>query len=177
MKQSVCGLFLTALFLFAGGGTAVGAAAAESAETARARTLPPDKAESAAAKGQTENKETMLRLTVGDTELNVRWEDNPAVAALRQRAQAAPLVIKMAKYGGFEQVGPLGANLPRDDKPTTTSAGDIVLYSGNQLVIFYGENSWAYTRLGHITGKTAADLKKLLGRGNVTVTISLAPAE
>ncbi len=57
----------------------------------------------------------------------------------------------MSMYGGFEQVGEIGTSLPRNDVQTTTSAGDIVLYSGNQIVIFYGNNSWAYTRLGHIT--------------------------
>ena len=79
----------------------------------------------------------------------------------------------MSKYGGFEQVGPLGTDLPANDAQTTTRAGDIVLYSGDQIVVFYGSNSWAYTRLGHITGKTAAQMKDLLGNGNVTIEFSL----
>lgn len=74
-------------------------------------------------------------------------------------------------YGGFEQVGAIGQNLPRDDSQTTTKAGDIVLYSGNQIVVFYGSNSWAYTRLGHITDKSAQQMADLLGRGDVTITI------
>ena len=77
----------------------------------------------------------------------------------------------MSMYGGFEQVGSLGASLPRNDVQTTTSAGDIVLYSGNQMVIFYGSNAWAYTRLGRITDKSAREMAELLGNGNVTVTI------
>ena len=75
----------------------------------------------------------------------------------------------MSMYGGFEQVGSLGTSLPRDDKQITTNAGDIVLYSGNQIVVFYGTNSWAYTRLGRITDKTASEMADLLGNGNVRI--------
>ena len=80
----------------------------------------------------------------------------------------------MSMYGGFEQVGSLGMNLPRDDEQTTTQAGDIVLYSGNQIVVFYGSNSWAYTRLGKITDKSAKELKDLLGSKDVIITLELA---
>ena len=76
-------------------------------------------------------------------------------------------------YGGFEQVGSLGTSLPRKDVQTTTSAGDIVLYSGNQVVVFYGSNSWSYTRLGHISDKSAAELKELLGHGDVAITFHM----
>ena len=76
-------------------------------------------------------------------------------------------------YGGFEQVGSLGSSLPRNDVQTTIIAGDIVLYSGNQIVVFYGSNSWAYTRLGKITDKTAEEMSNLLGNGDVTITIAL----
>ena len=68
--------------------------------------------------------------------------------------------------------GPIGTTLPRNDIQTTTQAGDIVLYSGNQIVVFYGSNSWAYTRLGHITDKTAEEMAALLGNGDVTITLS-----
>jgi hypothetical protein len=81
----------------------------------------------------------------------VEWEDNESVEALKELCQEGPLTIRMSMYGGFEQVGSIGQSLPRDDSRTTTQAGDIVLYSGDQIVVFYGSNSWAYTRLGHIT--------------------------
>ena len=84
-----------------------------------------------------------------------------------------PLVIQMSMYGGFEQVGPIGQRLPSDDVQTTTAAGDIVLYSSSQIVVFYGSNSWAYTRLGHITDQDASAMATLLGNGDVTITISL----
>ena len=79
----------------------------------------------------------------------------------------------MSMYGGFEQVGSIGTNLPTNDVQTTTSAGDIVLYSGNQMVVFYGSNSWAYTRLGHITDQSSDGMAQLLSKGDTTITISL----
>ena len=114
-----------------------------------------------------------LKMVLGSTEVEVEWLDNDSVAALKELVKDKPLTIQMSMYGGFEQVGSLGTRLPRNNKETTTSAGDIVLYSGNQIVVFYGSNSWAYTRLGHITNKTKAELKELLGSGDITLTISM----
>ena len=73
-------------------------------------------------------------------------------------------------YGGFEQVGPIGQNIVREDQQTVTDSGDIVLYSGNQIVIFYGSNSWAYTRLGHID-LSEQEMLNLLSGGDVTITL------
>ena len=119
-----------------------------------------------------ESKVKVLTMKIGNTTVAVDWEDNESVAALRELVKDKTLTIKMSMYGGFEQVGSLGTSLPRNDSQTTTAAGDIVLYSGNQIVVFYGSNSWAYTRLGHVTDKTAAEMAELLGNGNVTITIS-----
>ena len=116
-------------------------------------------------------QEKSLKMTIGDTSVEVEWEDNESVEALAKLAETEPLVIEMSMYGGFEQVGSLGESLSRNDKQTTTEAGDIVLYSGNQIVVFYGSNSWAYTRLGHIADKTAEEMSELLSGGDVTVTI------
>ena len=118
-------------------------------------------------------EEAVLQMRINDVPVAVQWEENESVEALIELVRETPLTISMSMYGGFEQVGPIGEKLPRSDMQTTTEAGDIVLYSGNQLVVFYGANSWAYTRLGHITDKTPADLAELLGNGNVTVTISV----
>ena len=96
-----------------------------------------------------------------------------SVEALKQLAASDKLTIEMSMYGGFEQVGSMGTSLPREDVQTTTEAGDIVLYSGDQMVVFYGSNSWAYTKLGHITDKTADEMTELLGNGNVTITLSM----
>lgn len=116
---------------------------------------------------------TELLLTIDGQEVSVAWEDNDSVAALWELATEAPVTIQMSMYGGFEQVGPIGTNLPRNDEQTTTGAGDIVLYSGNQIVVFYGSNSWAYTRLGRIDGLNSSELTSLLGNGAVELILSV----
>ena len=108
-----------------------------------------------------------MKLFINDTEVPVSWEDNASVEALRQ---LLPLTVDMSMYGGFEQVGPLGQSIPRNDRQTTTAPGDLVLYSGNQLVVFYGTNSWAYTRLGHVD-LTKAELTALLSEHDATITL------
>lgn len=120
----------------------------------------------------TEEGDNDMQMMIGETPVTVVWEDNASVEALRALA-AEGLTIEMSMYGGFEQVGSIGQSLPRDDQQTTTAFGDIVLYSGNQMVVFYGSNSWAYTRLGHITDQTPEQMKALLGNGDVTITLSM----
>ena len=116
--------------------------------------------------------ETMLQMKIGETPVEVEWEENGSVEALKELCREAPLTIQMSMYGGFEQVGSIGQSLPREDEQTTTQAGDIVLYSGDQIVVFYGSNSWAYTRLGHITDKSSQEMAELLGNGGVMITIA-----
>ena len=120
-----------------------------------------------------ELEEMSILMKIGDEAVIIAWEDNESVVALMELLREQPMSIQMSMYGGFEQVGSFGTSLPRDDEQTTTQAGDIVLYSGNQIVVFYGSNSWAYTRLGKITDKSAEELKEMLGGGNVTVTLEL----
>ena len=120
---------------------------------------------------ESEEGEAMLKMTIGETPVEVEWEDNESVEALRGLCQNGPLTIQMSMYGGFEQVGSIGQRLPRNDSQTTTQSGDIVLYSGDQIVVFYGSNSWAYTRLGHVTDKSDEEMAQLLGNGDVTITI------
>ncbi len=132
-----------------------------------------DSIEETASSDETEIGETTMTMTIGDTKVNVDWEANSSVDALKELVSSGPLSIDMSMYGGFEQVGSIGQSLPREDKQTTTASGDIVLYSGNQLVVFYGSNSWAYTRLGHISDKTDAEIEALLSKGDVTITLSI----
>lgn len=131
--------------------------------------------------GQEESKEESkeevevmdeLCLSVGDKRLSVEWEDNESVDALKNLAGSG-MNINMSMYGGFEQVGSIGTYLPQNDSQTTTSPGDIVLYSGNQIVIFYGSNSWSYTRLGKITGLDEKELEDTFGNGDVTISLSV----
>ena len=117
--------------------------------------------------------EKMLIMKIGNTSVSVDWETNNSVSALKELCKNMPLKINMHMYGGFEQVGSIGSSLPTNDKQTTTTSGDIVLYSSNQIVIFYGSNSWSYTKLGKITNKTNEELSELLGKENVTLTLSL----
>ena len=116
--------------------------------------------------------EKSLRLLINGTPVSVGWEENESVEALARLAAAEPLTVQMTMYGGFEQVGSLGSSLPRNDVQTVTQAGDIVLYAGNQIVLFYGSNSWAYTRLGRITDVSAEELRNLLANGDVVITLS-----
>ncbi len=120
-----------------------------------------------------EEGKSVMQMVIGDTPVAVNWEDNDSVSALKTLVSEKPLIIRMSMYGGFEQVGPIGQSLPRNDMQTVTNAGDIVLYSGNQIVVFYGSNSWAYTRLGKITDQSADQLKELLGRADVQIALFL----
>lgn len=145
----------------------------EDSEIYRTEEVDNQAAENNTSSDETGIGETTMIMKIGDTKVNVDWEDNQAVAALRDMVREGDVTIQMSIYGGFEQVGSLGQNLPRDDKQTTTTSGDIVLYSGNQMVVFYGSNSWSYTRLGHISDKNAEDITDLLSNGDVTITISI----
>ena len=118
-----------------------------------------------------EEEDSDMIMEIGYTQVQVVWEDNEAVEALKELVSQEPLSIQMSMYGGFEQVGSIGQSLPANDKQMTTEAGDIVLYSGNQIVVFYGSNTWAYTKLGSISDKSEKELSELLGNGNVTITI------
>ena len=118
-----------------------------------------------------QENEIIMVMTINDTKVDVAWENNASVTELKELAVDG-LTISMSMYGGFEQVGPIGKSITRNDKQTTTSAGDIVLYSGNQLVVFYGSNSWAYTRIGKIN-LTEKELTNLLSNGDVTITLSM----
>ena len=116
----------------------------------------------------TEEAASMV-LMIGDTEVPVTWEDNASVEELKTLAGNG-LMISLSMYGGFEQVGSIGQSIARDDEQITTSSGDIVLYSGDQIVIFYGSNTWAYTKLGKIN-LSEEEMTSLLSNGDVTITL------
>lgn len=117
------------------------------------------------------NSEMQMNVQVGGSTFTATLEENEAVDALVEMMEQGPVTIQMSDYSGFEKVGPLGTSLPTSNQQTTTQAGDIVLYQGNQIVMFYGSNSWSYTRLGHIDDLTGWE--EALGSGDVTVTFSL----
>ena len=121
---------------------------------------------------QEDNVNKKLHLYIDDLEVQVDWQDNDSISELTDLAKKGDIVIKMSRYGGFEQVGSIGHSLTRNDRQITTQPGDIMLYSGNQIVIFHGSNSWSYTPLGKITSLNADQLKELLSQADVTVTIT-----
>ncbi len=115
-----------------------------------------------------------ITFTIGERELSASLVENAATEALAERLETGPITIEMNDYGGWEKVGSFGFSLPASNEQMTAQPCDYVLYQGNQLVIFYGSNSWSYTPLGRIDGVESAELKQILGSGDVTVTISLA---
>lgn len=121
--------------------------------------------------GTEENTVEKMTLQIGNSTFTATLENNAAVDAFVEMMSDAPVILQMSDYSGFEKVGSLGTSLPADDSQTTTYAGDIVLYNGNQIVIFYGSNSWSYTRIGKIDDLSGWE--DALGSGDVTVTFSL----
>ena len=91
-----------------------------------------------------------MSVTIGDQSFAATLEDNAATRELVKMMEESPISINMDDYSGFEKVGSLGKSLSTDNQQITTQAGDIVLYSGNQIVMFYGSNSWSYTKIGKI---------------------------
>lgn len=116
-----------------------------------------------------------IKITVSGKSLPVIIEDNEATKALVASLREASITYEADDYGGFEKVGPLGRSLPTSNSQISTQAGDVILYNGNQLVLFYGSNSWSYTRIGRMEYGTLDELKSFLkaGQGKITVTMSL----
>lgn len=112
-----------------------------------------------------------IQVTVGNKTFTATLAKNTAVQSFVELMKAAPIVISMSDYSGFEKVGSLGTDLNPSNSNTTTQSGDIVLYNGNQIVIFYGSNTWSYTRLGKIDDLSGWE--EALGSGDVTVTFSI----
>lgn len=118
------------------------------------------------------SSEFELTISVNGTALSVVWEDNESVNELARLLENGSITVQSENYGGFEQVGKLPQRITQNDVQTTTEPGDIVLYSGNSIVLFYGSNSWAYTKLGHIDGLSTQEIENLLNVSAATITIS-----
>lgn len=112
-----------------------------------------------------------MNIQIGDTVFTATLERNPAVTEFIEMMREAPVVVPMSDYSGFEKVGSLGTSLTAVDNQITTQSGDIVLYNGNQIVIFYGTNSWSYTRLGKVDDLSGWE--EALGSSDVQVTFSV----
>ncbi len=121
------------------------------------------------------SSQTFVRLAVGGNSMNATLADNEATRELAALLEKGDITIRMSDYGGFEKVGALPQSFSAADTRITTVPGDIMLYMGNQMVIFYGSNTWSYTPLGKIDGATAETIRKFLGNGDITLTLSLDP--
>ena len=122
------------------------------------------------------DSDAMMELEINGTVLTAAFADTPAAQELAEKLRTAPVTLTLHEYGGFEKVGALPWELPRNDVQTVTEAGDIMLYQGNQITVFYHSNAWQYTKLGSITDADAETLAALFGDGDITITISLAGA-
>ena len=125
--------------------------------------------------GETDMENNTIRLTVNDRSFTATLVENSSTEALKERLSQGDIRIRMNDYGDMEKVGSLGFSLPRNDVQTTTGPGDLILYQGNSLVIYYDTNSWSFTRLGHVDGvSTREEMLGLLGgTGEITLTLSL----
>ena len=119
------------------------------------------------------SSQTKVLLKVGGNTMTATLTDNGATRELTKLLEQGDITIRMSDYGGFEKVGALPQSLPTSNTQITTAPGDIMLYQGNQMVIFYGSNFWSYTRLGKIDGVTVSNLRQFLGNGDITLTLSL----
>ena len=115
----------------------------------------------------------MLTIQIGGQTLTASLENNPSAQALQELLAEGPLSVSVQNYGGFEKVGTLPQSLPRDDVQTTTAPGDIMLYQGDSIVLFYGSNTWSYTKLGTISGYSEEELRAILGGDDTTISLSI----
>ena len=121
------------------------------------------------------NAQQKMYLTIGGVTKTATLVDNSATQTLVAKLQEAPVTVTLNSSGGFEIWGALGFSLPTSNEQISAQPGDIVLYNGSNICMFYGTNSWSYTRLGHIDGLSESELRTFLkaGESNISVTLSL----
>lgn len=122
---------------------------------------------------KTDTERDTMKITAGDHTFTAVLADNSSAEALKELLAEGPLTIDMSDYASMEKVGPIGTSLPTNDEQIRTGTGDIILYQGNSLVIYYDTNSWNFTRIGKIEDVTQEELLEALGSKDVTVTFSL----
>ena len=117
-----------------------------------------------------------MYITIGGVTRSATLVDNAATRELAARLQEAPIAVTLNASGGFEIWGSLGFSLPTSNEQVNAQPGDIVLYNGSNICMFYGTNSWSYTRLGKIDGLTESELGTFLkaGESNISVTLSVS---
>ena len=112
-------------------------------------------------------------LRIKDKYYSIEFQSNSSAEALFEKIKKEPLTLQMHDYGSFEKVGDLPWELPTNDENITTKPGDIILYQGNKLTIYYDENTWNFTKIGRILDVDVKELREVLGTGDVTVEFSV----
>ena len=144
------------------------------AEAPTESTEQPTESTTEATSSDTDKEETqMLHIQAGESEFTATWADNSSVDALKELLAEGPLTLTMSDYAQMEKGADLGVRLPQNNQQMNTTAGDIILYQGRTLVIYYDQNSWSLTPIAKIEGVDAEKLRAALGDGDVTVTFSL----
>lgn len=168
MRKIAILLFLPLLLLFVG--CSSNSTITNSPSTTNPET--PSQTEEPSASTNDEVDAKYMYATINNTVLEIKLENNSSAEAIFEKLRDGDVVVAMHDYGSFEKVGSLGFSLPRNDTNITTTPGDVILYQGNQITIYYDENTWNFTKLGHID-ITQNELKEILGNGDVEVVFSL----
>ena len=116
----------------------------------------------------------MMNIEVNGTKIQVKLYDNSSVVAVKELLKKGPLTISMKDYAHMEKFGSFGVQLPTNDERITTEAGDVILSEGNLLVLYYAPNTWNFTRLGRVRNLSEAELRAVLGKGDITATLTLS---
>ena len=146
--------------------------AAPAAEATPSDTAVP--ANGSASDTDTEVDEMKIQITVGDRTVTATLSGNASAKAFYELLEKGPVTIEMHDYGNFEKVGPLGTSIVKSDENISTTPGDIILYQGSQVTIYYDVNTWNFTLLGHVDGATGESMREFLGNGDPTVTFTAA---
>ena len=125
-------------------------------------------------KAQNPKADKLINITVGENTVTATLADNTSAQAFYELLEQGAVTVDMHDYGNFEKVGNLPISIVPNDTMITTEPGDIILYQGNQITIYYDTNTWNFTRLGKVNGLTPSELKAILGSGNITAVFSVA---
>ena len=120
-----------------------------------------------------DSMDDLVKVKINDEVFDVKLENNSATQELIKELKKGNITVNASEYGGFEKVGDLGFSLPTNDENVETNPGDIVLYQGDKISLFYGSHSWSYTKLGKIDNVDSNKLKEVLGSGDVKLEFSL----
>lgn len=126
---------------------------------------------------ETDVAQRQFYITAGDNTFTAVFADNSSAEALEELLNRGDLTLSMSDYGNFEKVGSLDIQLPQNNEQITTGPGDVILYQGDSITIYYDTNTWNFTQIGKIQGVTREDLLAALGEGDVEVTFSLTGPE